>query len=415
MYWISLFYKVCLWADFHFCPPPSSAITKSSEVVMKMDTVDIVLTGDEKYVMPMGVAMYSIVRNLAAGRTARFFLLVSGWSEEDEQKIRQLKDCEIVIIPVERHLDYFKGTDPKTFKNWWTSLACYYRLLIPKILPEDVDKVFYFDGDMIADADLAKIYDEMPGDKLLAAVIDLVANAHSDRNLKHLRGWEEFAKFNEDQRQAPYFNAGFFIMNLKLARKLDIFGDFMNFLAAHPTPPYADQDTLNAVCGQKHSDKMLYLPPQWNVFAYTNYNADFYMMAGYTHHEIRNAFENPLVIHYGGESKPWLTHHDLHHRNIWQGYYELSPFSLKARGGGRKSDEYISWMSLFFIPIFKMKSDHIAMRKGYLFGFIPLFRKFANKINVYALGLPMFKIEWQGGRIRAYLFGCIPIFQLRGK
>jgi lipopolysaccharide biosynthesis glycosyltransferase len=380
-----------------------------------MDTVDIVLTGDEKYVTPMGVAMYSIVRNLAAGRTARFFLLVSGWSEEDERKIRQLQDCEIVILPVERHLHHFNGADQKTFKNQWISLACYYRLLIPEILPEDVDKVFYFDGDMIADADLAKIYDEMPDDKLLAAVIELEATAHSDSILKHLRGWEEFAKFNEDRRQAPYFNAGFFIMNLKLARKLDIFGDFMKFLAAHPNPPIADQDTLNAVCGQKHSDKMLYLPPEWDIFADMDHNAASYMAAPYSYHKIRNAFENPLVIHYSGANKPWTNDAVLHHWNVWQVYYTLSPFSLKARESGRKSDEHISWVSLFFIPIFKIKSGNRAMRKGYLFGFIPLFRKVAKTIKFYALGVPILKITWGEGGTRAWLFGFIPIFHIKGK
>ena len=235
--------------------------------------VNIVLTGDENYVMPMGVAMYSIIRNLSPNKTARFFLFVSGWSDIHEKQIRQVQNCEIVIMPVEKHLHYFDNAETKKFKlEYIHSLAPYYRLLIPKILPEYVDKAFYFDADMVADADLSAIYDTMPNDKLLAAVVELVANAGKEKILEHCSAWKEFEKFNRHPDKAPYFNAGFFLMNIKLARDLNIFDEFMSFLKAHPNPPYCDQDTLNAVCGQKYNEKMVYLPLEWNVFCDMNYN-----------------------------------------------------------------------------------------------------------------------------------------------
>lgn len=228
--------------------------------------VNVVLTGDQNYVIPMGVTMYSVVPNLPYGRTALFFLIVSGWGQQEEREIHKLRNCEIIILPAEGHLHYFSQEDVRKYKlDYMESLAPYYRLLIPKILPEDVETAFYMDADMICDTDISGIYDAMPHDKLIGAVAELVANAQRKNVLKYLEGWKEFSAFNNNYDRAPYFNAGFLLINLKLARKLNIFDDFLDFLGAHPNPPYADQGTLNAICGQKYRDKMPYLPPEWNV------------------------------------------------------------------------------------------------------------------------------------------------------
>lgn len=68
--------------------------------------LNVVLTGDEHYVMPMGVAMFSVVKNLNLQYTARFFLLISGLAEKQEQEIKQINNCEINIIHAEQYLHY---------------------------------------------------------------------------------------------------------------------------------------------------------------------------------------------------------------------------------------------------------------------------------------------------------------------
>ena len=370
--------------------------------------VNIVLTGDNNYVMPMGVAMYSVVKNLNSNSIARFFLLVSGWTEKEEAEIRKVQNCEIIIIPVEKYLHYFKSADFKKMKlSYIKNLTPYYRLLIPKVLPQYVDKAFYLDADMVVDYDLSVIYNNFDEKSLLGAVIELVANAHKETVLNHLSKWREFSKFNKDHTKAPYFNAGFFLMNLVEARKLNIFDDFMAFLTKHPNPPYADQDTLNAICGQKYSDKMVYLDPSYNVFCDMNYDVNTYFKAAYSHYSIRQSFQNPRVYHYAGANKPWINKEVLHYWDIWNNYYESSPFYKNNDNKLGRVNKY--WLSFCGIPLIRIKK-HLddSSIKTYLFGFLPIFKKYPKKLKTYILGVPF--LEYKNLRIK--LFG-IPIINIK--
>lgn len=370
--------------------------------------VNIVLTGDNNYVMPMGVAMYSVVKNLNSNSIARFFLLVSGWTEKEEAEIRKVQNCEIIIIPVEKYLHYFKSADFKKMKlSYIKNLTPYYRLLIPKVLPQYVDKAFYLDADMVVDYDLSVIYNNFDEKSLLGAVIELVANAHKETVLNHLSKWHEFSKFNKDHTKAPYFNAGFFLMNLVEARKLNIFDDFMAFLTKRPNPPYADQDTLNAICGQKYSDKMVYLDPSYNVFCDMNYDVNTYFKTAYSHYSIRQSFQNPRVYHYAGANKPWINEEVLHYWDIWNNYYESSPFYKNNDNKLGRVNKY--WLSFCGIPLIRIKK-HLddSTIKTYLFGFLPIFKKYPKKLKTYILGVPF--LEYNNLRIK--LFG-IPIINIK--
>lgn len=379
---------------------------------MAQDFVNIVLTGDENYVIPMGVAMNSIIKNLSRNKTARFFLLVSGWDKKQEQEIRKLRNCVIEIIHAEKHLHYFNSVDINKFKlSYIKSLTPYYRLLIPKVLPQDVDKVFYFDADMIADADLSELQDYVPDNILIAAVAELVANVGYKRVLAHLKEYREFDKFNTNRFSAPYFNAGFFLMNLKMARELNIFDDFMTFLGNHPNPPYADQDTLNAVCGQKYSDKTLLLHPRWNVFADMPLDVNTYGGFLYPFHMVHEAFQAPYIYHYAGPNKPWINNDCTNFIEVWHRYYRLSPFFESNK------DEYLNiqqygWINVFGIPVIRTITK-AKEYKSFLFGVLPIKRIYADKRKYYFCGIPVVKLFYSDGeKFRsAYLFHFIPIIR----
>lgn len=376
----------------------------------KDNIVNIVLTGDEKYVLPIGVAMFSIVKNLSHNRIANFFLIVSGWGEQEEKEIRKLLNCNITILHVEKYLYYFSNADSKEFKNSYIqSLSPYYRLLIPQILPEYIDKVIYFDADMVTDNDLSIIYDSLTEDKLCAAVAELFANKYYDTTLKHLSEWNEFDKFNSDRFKYPYFNAGFFVLNLKLSRKLNLFNEFLNFLQKHPNPPYADQDTLNAVCGQKYSDKMMYLPLNWNVFTDIIYSSDLFFDTNlFSYWQIQSAFQKPYVYHYAGPNKPWVNKMVRHYYNVWFNYYNLSPYKKDYDLLDNINSQTI-WIKILNIPIIKIKkSIPNQTMKAYLLGFIPIFRSYPNLLKIYFLGILILKIIYvEKLYFKLYLFNCI--------
>ncbi|WP_432632232.1 glycosyltransferase family 8 protein [Brachyspira sp.] len=324
---------------------------------MENKYINFVLTGDKNYTIPITVAMTSILININKSRICRFFLFTTDFNENNINIILKLKNkynFELINIDMNNYKDFFDKMDISTFKNKYISLATYYRLLMFKVLPEDVDKCFYIDGDMIVDTDLSVIYDNLTENKLASVVIEPLAMQHRKSILSHCYEIEYFKNFQKDALKYPYFNAGLFLVNIKLANEFNIFEKMLDFLNKYPNPPYADQDTLNAVIGQQYSDLINYLEPSYNVFCNMDYDQPF-NDAFYNEEIIKNSFKKPKIYHYGGEWKPWNTTLTMHHYDIWWKYLKLSPYKKlknpkKKIIGVIENDRYRVY-KIFFIKI----------------------------------------------------------------
>lgn len=349
---------------------------------MKNKYINFVLTGDEKFVMPLSVSMSSILLNLSKDRTARFFLFTSGFTEENIKKIeeiRSIRDCEIVNVPMEAYLHHFEDIDTSTMVLDYTTIATYFRLLMLDILPDDVDKSFYIDGDIVVDCDLSQIYDELSEDKLASVVVEILAMKDRENTLNHCYQIADFEGFVDNPFVRPYFNAGFFLLNIKMSKELHLFNNAFDFLSRYPNPPYADQDTLNAIIGQAHFDKLIYLHPAYNVFCNIHYQFP-YDNAYYDNNIIVEAFEHPKVYHYAGSNKPWINRESVHFYDIWWKYCRNSPFkaleeppiSIKKSSVNNVNDSYIVEKKYIagVVPYLKIKKNS-RRRRYYLFSVIP--------------------------------------------
>ncbi len=359
---------------------------------MNRDCINFVLTGDKNYVMQLGVTITSIMRNLSPDRYARFFIFETDFTEQDKEKMHELSSqfpCEIVDMPMEKYLFYFKEVDTSTFKLQYVNLVCYYRLLMLDILPSDVDKCFYIDGDMIVDTDLSKIYDSLKDEILLKAVAEAFAIKTRKTTLKHVYSMDAFKNFVKAPMEYPYFNAGFLLFNIRLAKKLNLFQQVLDFMKKNPNPPYADQDILNALCGQKYRNKVEYLPPEYNVFCDPGINKiRNWKNAFYPKEIIKKSLKSPLIYHYAGKFKPW-SYQDTNHSSVWRKYHKISLWK------NAKIYNYIIFLNatytfkLFFIfPILfvtqkNSKNGNIVRIK--LFRFIPLckIRILPEKLDIF--------------------------------
>ena len=330
---------------------------------MEKKYINFVLTGDKNYIIPITVAITSILVNMDKSRICRFFLFTTDFNESDINIIQKLKkkyNFELINIDMNNYKDFFDKMDISTFKNKYISLATYYRLLMFKILPEDVDKCFYIDGDMIVYTDLSNIYDNLTEDKLAAVVVEPLAMQHRKSILSHCYEIEDFKNFQKDALKYPYFNAGFFLVNIKLAKELNIFEKMFDFLNRHPNPPYADQDILNAIIGQKYSNLINYLEPLYNIFCDIDYEQPF-NDALYNEEIIKKSFKNPKVYHYAGANKPWINTKVANYYDIWWKYLKLSPYRKMKNPKKNKiigvieNDRYKIYKILFIKIIFKKK------------------------------------------------------------
>ena len=275
----------------------------------------------------------------------------------------------------------FDKIDVKSFKLKYISLATYYRLLMLKILPDDVDKCFYIDGDMIVDTDLSLIYEQMASFQLASVVIEVLAMSNKGMTLQHLNNMTDFKVFSKSPDKAPYFNAGFFLLNVKKAKQLRLFEAAFDFLKRYPNPPYADQDTLNAIIGQKYTKDIQYLSPSYNVFCDIDYHPEL-QLPNYSNEELIDAFKKPKVYHYAGANKPWINNNVKHFYEVWWGYAKLSPWYKILKAKIPSADKHKTEYKLFgFLPLFSV------MKKRKKSG------EFIIKVNVLKI-LPLCKISY---------------------
>ncbi len=276
--------------------------TKDKEII------NIVLTGDKNYVEPMTVTMTSILSNLKKEYIAHFFLFTDDYPPEKQKIIRLLENsynCIIDFVNVLPHMYLFEDTDMDKFNNKYISMACYYRLLLFKLLPDDVQIVFYVDGDMIVDTDLSEII-PLLDNKIAAAVVESFAMENREQVLSHLGKYQEFKNFNECPEKYPYFNAGFLGLNMSFCKKEKIWEKIYGLYKKEKNFPFADQDMLNAIIGQQYTDRIEFLPPEYNVFCARSLNHNqIYRRAYYPSGAITNAFNHPKIYHYAGPEKPW--------------------------------------------------------------------------------------------------------------
>ena len=329
--------------------------------------INFVLTGDKNYPVPITVAITSIVANIDKSRTCRFFLLTTGFTEKDikiAEKLKKKYKLEIINLPTENYLYLFDSVDTGSSKTPYVSLATYYRFLMFKILPDDVDKCFYIDGDIIVGTDLSIIYDELSTDKIASVVVEPLATQYKKSILSHCYELECFSNYKKDSSKYPYFNAGFLLFNIKMAKDLNIFQKLIDFMKIYPEIPYLDQDTLNAVVGQQYSNIINYLDPSYNVFCDMDYSVPF-DDAYYPEEVIKESFKNPKIYHFGGPNKPWINNKVAHNYDVWWSYCKISPYKKLCN----KDKKFIS-------------ITENEKYKFYKFGFIKVTIKKQKKIDI---------------------------------
>ena len=229
---------------------------------------------------------------------------------------------------------------------------------------------------MIVETDLSVLYEEMNTNDIANVVVEAFAMTKREEILKHLYSMNAFKNFQKFPMEYPYFNAGFLLINIDLAKKEKLFEKALNFISCNPNPPYADQDTLNAVIGQCYKGRIKYLPPEYNVFCDFGINNVYWNDCFYEKDDIIRAINSPKIYHYAGGHKPWLDDEQNYH-DIWKYYYNISTckknITMYSKRYTIKSIYYI-FDKLPLIYIFEKKDATNTNKKIFIFKKIPLLK-----------------------------------------
>lgn len=255
---------------------------------------------DENFVQHLGVTMASLLENSEKPSEIIYSVIDVGISDSSKDKIISLfKNYNSTVR--------FITADKSLFDNFPTTesfpVAIYYRLLMPLLLGDSINKVIYLDSDIIVKDDIYNLWEIDIGDYPLAAVSD---------NL----GYQRFSELNIPE-SSSYFNSGVLLVNLEAWRTQNLSRRVIEYIDSNKSKLlWPDQDALNAIL----YNEWFKLHPKWNVqrnlFQIHPKDQVFELT------DIQYALENPSIIHFTTNSKPW--HYSDQHPFKREYYHYLS-------------------------------------------------------------------------------------------
>lgn len=231
-------------------------------------------------------------------------MLTSLFENKKEDTIYEiiiLKNGELLLDLIDDLFNKYKNVSYKVidvgnafagaFEIRGVTIASYYRLLLPKLLP-NYNKVIYLDVDLIVTVDLSVFFKTDITNNYVAGTCAAFKSRKDTSYLQSL-----------DIEPSKYINAGVLLINLELVRKDNIDNQWINESSKNYL--FQDQDIINIVC----KDRIVIFSETYNLTnnIRINYGAE-YLLSG-------------SIIHYSGP-KPWAK--NCLDSDIWWEYYRKS-------------------------------------------------------------------------------------------
>lgn len=308
-------------------------------LVQAKDVVNIAFAIDNNYVIPTMVALDSIFKSSSSTTKYNFYVLESGLTKHSK---------ELMSKQIEKgnHNVSFISIDDNVISDWEglnvIAPIIIARILIPDLLPKEVEKVIYMDTDIFVTADLAKLYN-----------IDLefmstgMVKDFSEAHLSKLYAPFGF-KFTHG-----YYNAGIMLMDLKKWRNMNLSRRIFETMYANPQMykevPLADQNVISEVVGPT----ILPLDLRWNNQCYLS--------------RCKFISDNDGAIYHYTIDKPWnrLINFELSEAETrYLQHWKNSPYKY-----------YIyHYLLKFFEKVYKSKISMDNIKEKYL-RYIEVFKK----------------------------------------
>ena len=291
------------------------------------EAIFLVCAADDKYAMPLTVMIRSVLENLKYQSNIIVFIVDGGIKKYRKEKILKslnFANCEIKFVAkpdsslfkdIEEVNKYCEEEGITIHKNA-ISIATYYRLLLPELLPESVDKVIYLDCDLVVEEDLMHLWNLDLKENYLLAAPDLWIRSVSAHN--GLLNYEELQIASD----AKYFNAGVLVVNLKKWRTDKIMVKAIEYLKKNKSYiRFHDQDVLNALLAGQWGE----IDPRWNhtpgIYEYASWGD-----SPFSEHVYKNLIQHPYIIHFAASIKPWNCR-DMHFKEHFFYYVDKTEWS----------------------------------------------------------------------------------------
>jgi lipopolysaccharide biosynthesis glycosyltransferase len=258
--------------------------------------IDICCIADEKYVVPTLVFLESVKKAKRGTTIPSITVLIPKGSSEAMAVLEELSTDDFLVKVLEVETAQFESLHKyKDNDNYcMASPSAMFKFIIPSIFG-DLDRILYLDTDLIIRKDLLELFMTSLGDEYLCAVADMW-NPVTDR--KEIKNFE------------CYFNSGVMLMNLATMRSEGLPGKLIEAKLNSTNFNLMDQDVFNEVCDGhiKTLDiKFNFLPVCYKRHKHRFDLNVINQIYGSSYTGIDEIAADPVVVHWAGSDKPWVT------------------------------------------------------------------------------------------------------------
>lgn len=262
--------------------------------------MNILVSANKNYLKSLITVLYSLSLNTNEKTINVYFINVSVSNDEIKnfKKIINNKISKIKLYIIDVNTDILN-----TFKiKDHFSVETYSRLLLLKVLPEDIKRILWLDADIIIHNNIDDLYNMNFGEKALIACKSI--NQNDEENKKAL-------SFEKNQL---YFNAGIILFNIEYLRE-KYNDDFLMSYAIENNGKlkWLDQDVLNAVLGK-----------ETKIIEYEKYNFMHFSGTKILDKQKNYLLKDNCILHYIGCIKPWNYKFDCWTYKFWKKYAKKS-------------------------------------------------------------------------------------------
>jgi lipopolysaccharide biosynthesis glycosyltransferase len=255
---------------------------------------------DEAYITPVYVLLTSIFLN-NRNCQVQVHAIATDVPEADKTKIISYARAQGGDVHFyELSPEATKGFPVPDEQEAYITLATYYRLFFPRLIPQDIVRLLYLDVDTLVVGSLLELYRANLDGATVGAVMEAEMPLRPEIGI--------------DQSE-QYFNAGVLLMDMAKWRSQRITERALEVIATQPEKlQYHDQDALNIV----FKNRWHRLGSRFNLMkAYIPYDLPK------RHYKEFIAYK--VIIHYNGRNKPWHRACENKLRFLYPVYLQQSP------------------------------------------------------------------------------------------
>lgn len=325
---------------------------------MEEGNVNILFTLNDAFVPQVATCMGSIMRTLNEDDTCHFYLFSDGISQQNKEKLHQFVTDEgnkLTIVELENLESYF---DFQVDTNGWASVVLA-RLLVDKLLPKEVDRIIYLDGDTLVLENIRELWEVDLEGKVLGMCPEPTASSERREGL--------------NLGTYTYHNAGVLLIDLKRWRSKSIGTIIFDYYKEKNGELFAnDQDALNGAL--KEEIKTLSIAYNYfNIFDVYPYHTLEKLSRPSTFiskEEFVKIRKQPRIVHFLGEERPWRIGNKHRFREDYVSALNQTPW---------KGTQFESGWQLYFFcfNLFNMVMKPFPMlRYKIITVLIPVFMKY---------------------------------------